>query len=192
MQESELVTSTLAETIALHERVKQGDLRAGSGQPARDWYLMWQEPRSSYEIVADEAAGETLPLVVRRMSADGGATLAVATPVGTGGAVSMAWQNEQTFVNQQQHISVESGACGGDCGPDDRYRIRAYDTTGRIARINVPSQQSKTVLILQNLTGRTVTGKVWFWRDVPTNASGLSFTLPPRGSWTFDASQYLA
>jgi hypothetical protein len=88
-----------------------------------------------------------------------------------------------------ESILVQSGGCTTDCGPDDAYRLRFYETTGSLARINNSGSQV-TVVILQNTTSATVNGSLRFW--TPSGASaivtGPSFTIPPRGSVLFNTS----
>ena len=53
-----------------------------------------QSPRSSYEIVADAVSGDASPgLGLFRVSADNTTVVQSGTPVGTGTAVSLRWQN---------------------------------------------------------------------------------------------------
>jgi hypothetical protein len=61
-------------------------------------------------------------------------------------------------------IRVRSAGCTTDCGTDDIYRIRAYETTYSIARFNNTGSQV-TVLILQNPT-TDIMGGVAYLRNL--------------------------
>src|SRR6185503_20074286 len=73
-------------------------------------------------------------------------------------AQSLRWTNGTAEVDDQ-FIRIRSGACSTDCGADDVYRIRAFDTTYVIPRFNDAGSQV-TVLLLQNPTDYAVAGEV--------------------------------
>ena len=76
---------------------------------------------------------------------------------------------------------VVSGGCGTDCGPDDTYRIRFYETTGVVARFN-NAGCADDVLILHNPGATAVTGQVYLWSAAGALLGSASFNLPARGS----------
>ena len=78
-----------------------------------------------------------------------------------------------------QFVRVRSTTCTGDCGPDDVYRIRAYDTTYSVPRFNNSGTQV-TVLFLQNPTTETVAGTMVFWTAAGGPVSTYGFNLPAR------------
>jgi hypothetical protein len=94
----------------------------------------------------------------------------------------LSWQNSGS-TTAIGYVRVESASCTSNCGPDDSYRIRVYETTGRIARFNMFNGQS-TVVILQNTTSRSITGMVNFWSPAGVRLAGQTFTLAPRASAT--------
>ena len=57
---------------------------------------------------------------------------------------------------------MRSGGCGTDCGVDDVYRLRFYETTLAGPRFNNSGSQT-TVLLLQNSTDATVDAAIHFW-----------------------------
>ena len=77
-----------------------------------------------------------------------------------------------------QLIRVRSGACGTGCGPDDVYRIRMRETTGRIPRFNNSATQA-TIVVLQNPSDGTVAGTMRFWRANGGLAASQAFSLGP-------------
>ena len=70
-----------------------------------------------------------------------------------GDSVSLRWENTTSLTVVNQHLRVD-GACATPCGPDDVYRIRAFETTYSIPRFNNAGSQV-TVLLLQNPTAYT-------------------------------------
>jgi hypothetical protein len=139
------------------------DLRAQPGPTAdRDVYLIAQQPYSSYEVIVDATSGDlgtAGPLVERRSAAD--TLVQASTPVGTGPARALRWSNSSDVVADER-VVVSAPGCTTSCGPDDVYRLRAYDTTYSIPRFNNTGSQV-TVLILQNTTARVVLADLYFW-----------------------------
>ena len=58
-----------------------------------------------------------------------------------------------------------------DCDSGDTFRIRAYDTTYRMARFNNSATQI-TVVVIANPTDQTVTGNLWFYAASTGTAGG--------------------
>lgn len=146
----------------------------------QDWYLLEQKPFSSYEIVVDETSGDISsgkgPLL-ERIAFDGSSVLQTSQPVGNGlgFARSLRFRNPVATVANNQYLRVVSGNCTTDCGPDDRYRIRVYETTYAIPRFSNVNGQL-TVVLLQNPTDYPVTGTLIFW-----NALGQILHQQPIG-----------
>jgi ELWxxDGT repeat protein len=163
-------------------------LRAALAPPAgrstdRDWYVVMQEPYSSYEVVVDETSGDAAPLEVLRVR--GASVLQSASAVGTGGARSLRWQNTTADRIADEHLTVSSTACGTACAEDDRYRLRFYETSLAAARYNYANGQV-TVVILQNASDDVVSGRVHFWVSGAGLALTRPFTIPPRGMTVVD------
>jgi hypothetical protein len=149
---------------------------------SRASYHFPQRPYASYEVVADAVSGDLDPIVIRRQACTG-AVLQSGVPVGAGSSRAMAWETGPAAVANQV-LYVQSGDCTSDCGPDDVYRLRVYETTGAVARVNNSAQQS-TVLVLQNATGAPIAGHVQFWRTTGLlEGTPTGFTLPAHGSLT--------
>src|SRR6185503_16609330 len=77
---------------------------------------------------------------------------------------------------------------GTNCGADDVYRIRFYDTTGLLTRFNNAGTQS-TVVILQNAGSAPVAGRAFFWSTQGALLGSAQVTLPARGSQVIPTSQ---
>ena len=74
---------------------------------------------------------------------------------------------------------MRSAGCTTDCGADDTYRIRAYETTATVPRFTNAGTQL-TVLLLQNPGSETIAGTVYFWNPAGTLVGEQPFTLVPR------------
>jgi hypothetical protein len=165
--------------------LSSNELNHGSEQRADllvrpDYYRIGQSPRSSYEIVVDGTSGDIVPVTLERLAADGATVLQIASPIAIGGSVSLRWENTTSSSIVGQAVRVD-GSCGGSCGADDVYRIRAFETTYRVPRFNNAGSQV-TVLLLQNPSAYGVSGHVWFWNTAGTLLGQQSFSLAARAT----------
>jgi hypothetical protein len=176
----------------VHGSMQVHDLGALSGPVAadQDWYLLGQKPFSSYEIVVDETSGDIgsgKGPMVERIALDGSTVLQNSLPVeeGLGFARSLRFRNTIATPVNDQYLRVMSGGCTTDCGPDDRYRIRAYETTFAIPRFNNSATQG-TVVLIQNPTDYTVTGTLIFFSAAGAVLHQQPFTppIPPHGLYS--------
>ena len=151
------------------------DLAAVPGPVAdQDLYRLAQRGHSSWEIVADGVSGDVAPgLVVERLAEDNATVLQAGVPAGTGGARTLRWARRLPFAETHQHVRVRSTGCSTDCGTEDTYRLRVYETTARIPRFNNSGTQG-TVLLIQNGTDGPVAANVDFW-----NAQGVLLATAP-------------
>lgn len=163
--------------------------------PDVDWFALAQTPYSSYEVVVDAVSGDLgdgpNPIRVRRLAADQiTVLLPAAAPVGAGSAQSLRWMNGAT-ADLDQWIRIESGAsgvaCDVNCGLDDTYRIRFYETTTTIPRFNNGGGQI-TVLILQNVIEAPVTATAYFWNPEGALLGSQVINLLPRQSTSVNTS----
>jgi hypothetical protein len=148
------------------------DLAGGS--PDVDTYAISQKPFSSYEVVVDATSGDITPVGLDLT--DGGTTVlasGVAIGSGTGQSRSLRFQNSTAAPIDTQTVRVQSGDCTTNCGVDDTYRLRAYETTNAIPRFNNNSTQV-TLIVLQNPTDATINGSMYFW-----DASGTLLHTEP-------------
>ena len=175
-----------------HRSSVRTDLSPLAGPMAReDLYLLSQQPFSSYEVVVDAASGDLgaggtgpgLDLVDNDLTS----VVLASSPAGLGPARSLRFENDQAAVNEGLYVRVRSEGCTTDCGADDVYRVRAYDTTLAGPRFNNALSQV-TVLILQNASRETVDGHVSFWGAGGALVAGHSFTLDPFASAVVNTS----
>lgn len=141
------------------------DLAAVGATPDVDLYRIDQQPYSSYEIVVDATSGDiglgsgpTLALV----GADGTTLVQSSQPVGVGPSRSLRLVNSSSTAIEAQLVRVASASCGSDCGTDDVYRLRTWETTATIPRFNNSASQI-TVIVLQNRGAEPVSGVMYFW-----------------------------
>jgi uncharacterized repeat protein (TIGR01451 family) len=167
------------------------DLAAQPGPaPDEDVFRITQKPYSSYEIVVDGTSGDigtgTGPLL-ERIGPDGSTVLQASLPVGTGPSRSLRWSNTTAVEIEGDAVRVRSAVCGTDCGPDDVYRIRTYETTYSIPRFNNAGTQV-TVLILQNPSDYAMSGEIYF-RDSPGILVAVEpFSIAPKATLVLDTA----
>jgi hypothetical protein len=142
------------------------DLGALPGPLAdQDWYRIGQKAYSSYEVVVDATSGDIgAGVLVQRYGAGGAPLLQTAVPVtaGLNYSQSLRWMNATGAEVVSELVRVQSSSCTTNCGPDDVYRLRAFETTQSIPRFNNSASQV-TVLLVQNPSGYTIAGNVYFW-----------------------------
>lgn len=157
--------------------------------PAADthWYVVRQDPASSYEVVVDAASGDVQPLGLRRLSA-AGTLVQTSSGTGIGHSRSLRWANSSTTVVGDQGIVVASGGCGTGCGADDTYRIRFYETTGVVPRFNAAGSQT-SVLILHNTGSTPISGRAFFWSAAGALLGSNPVALSARGSQVISTTQ---
>ena len=161
------------------------------GSARADHFLISQQPHSSYEVVVDATsadlsagAGPALDLV----GSDGLSLVKSSRPVGAGSSRSLRFENSSGSTVAEQYVRVQSNGCSTDCGPEDVYRIRSYDTTYRVPRFNNSASQV-TVLLVQNPGEETVAGHVWYWDAGGALAASQPFSVGPRASLVLNTSQ---
>ncbi len=162
-----------------HGAVVQEDLAL------RDVFHLLQQPFSSYEAVVDAVSGDVQPLGLRRRDCAGAVVQNGAT-TGTGPSLSLRWENGALPVASEV-LEVQSGGCTVDCGPDDVYRLRFYETTAAVARINNAGSQV-TVLVLHNPTNVNLSGHVYFRDAAGTLRQTFLLGLAARRSLAMNTS----
>lgn len=174
-------TPATTENELVHGSDQLHDLGVLAGNIAdNDWYQISQKPFSSYEIVVDATSGDIgTGLVVTRTDTGGSTVLQTSAAVGVGYSRSLRWMNSGSAEVNGERIHVVSGSCTTDCGPDDVYRLRAYETTYAVPRFNNSGTQV-TVLLLQNPTNYAITGHVYFWDAAGTMLHDEPLTVGPK------------
>ena len=174
-----LQPKSLAELVHGTELVL--DLASAGPAPDVDRFRIRQQPYSSYEVVVDQASGDlgTAGPVLERVAGDGATVMQSSQPAGVGFARSLRWANTTATAIDAETVRVRSAGCGTDCGTDDTYRLRAFETTGTVPRFNNAGTQI-TVLLLQNRSAFAIAGKVYFWNGAGASAGEQPFALGPR------------
>jgi hypothetical protein len=155
------------------------------GPPDRDYFRLAQKPGGSYEVVVDGLSGGLSPLLIERLAADN-ATVLQSVSSGAQGSASLRWVNG-VAPTTNQHISVRSTGCGAACGPNDTYKLSAYETTGYIPRFNNSATQI-TVLLLQNRSAVPINGTVVLRGPTGIVVASPAFTIPPRGTYVLNTA----
>ena len=173
-----------------HGVLVRGDLRGVGTAADQDDYRLMQEPYASYEVVLDEASGDVGtgqgPLL-ERIAVDGTTVVQSAVPAGLGPARSLRWINTVTRPVTDERIRVRSASCGSDCGADDAYRLRAFETSGTIPRFNNSATQL-TVVILQNRGSQPVAGALYFWSADGTLRHTHPFSIGIRAAFVLNTA----
>ena len=164
-----------------HGTVLRADLAGVGGFADVDLFRIRQQPYASYEVVVDEAGGDVgtgSGPSLERVGPDGTTVLQAATAVGSGPARSLRFVNATSSAVDDQRVRVRSASCASDCGADDTYRLRAWETTASVPRFNNSGTQV-TVLLLQNAGSAPVAGTVYAWAASGALAGQQPFTLDP-------------
>jgi Zn-dependent metalloprotease len=156
-------------------------VRALNNTTQSNMFWIQTQAASSYEVVVDATSGDINAPAggpdVQRLAVDGSTVLGTAVPVGTGPARSLRWQTSTSgAVNL---VRVRSADCTTNCGTDDTYRLRSYETTYTIPRFNNTGSQV-TVLLLQNPSNDTVNATVYFYNASGTQLVGQAVSLAPK------------
>ena len=177
-----LATATRDELI--HDSRETRDLDSIS----RFWRII-QKGHSSYEVIVDAATGDigaSGPDLLR-IDSDGTTVLQIGTSTTGGSSKSLRFENPIDSSIDNQFIRVRSAACVADCDQSDTFRIRAYDTTYRIARWNNSATQT-TLVVIANPTNQVVNGKVSFYQASTGNLVAVTtVSIPANGSIVFFA-----
>ena len=154
--------------------------------PNPSLFRIAQRAGASYEVLVDAASGDVSPPVVERLASNQSTVLQSGAATGTGSGVALRWEN-RGGADLGQWIRVRSGGCQSNCGPDDTFRVRAYETSMSLTRF-VATGSQLTVAVLQNPGTRTVTGHVDFWSASGALLGTHAFTLAPHASLVLDVS----
>jgi hypothetical protein len=180
----------LVQQELIHGTQWRGNLASHPGPAAdADAYSIAQAPRASYEVLVDSGSGDlgSAGPVLERFDPATSTVLQTSQPIGVGAGRSLRWENAGSSTVATQLVRVRSAQCTTDCGADDVYRVRAYETTLRCARFNNSTTQI-TVLQLQNATATDVVGTVWFWSASGTLITSAPIALGEYGSTVINTS----
>jgi uncharacterized repeat protein (TIGR01451 family) len=173
----------------VHGTRQAADLAAVGGARDLDYYRIAQRAHSSYEVVLDAATGDLGPSgpALERIASDGVTVLQGSGPAGAGASRSLRWINGAPTPVTDEYVRVGSLGCGADCTAEDRYRLRAFETTASIARFNNSASQG-TVVLLQNTTSDALTGSLLFWESAGALLHEQPFSLGPHAVLTYGSS----
>jgi uncharacterized repeat protein (TIGR01451 family) len=176
----------------VHGSDERLSLEALPGPVAREeLFRIRRPPRSSWEIVVDgtsaDVSGAGGALDLQLLGADLVTVVLDSVGIGAGHSRSLRLVNPLDREVVEQLVRVRSTGCTTTCGPEDVYRIRAWETTYRASRFNNSGTQV-TVLVVESTGSDAVTGTVWLWRADGTLAASQAFTLAPRGVLTLNTS----
>jgi hypothetical protein len=162
------------------------DLGAQPGPvPDQDWYPIVQEAFSSYEVRCDGFTGDINHFFPNTMDLvdSTGAVVMQSIPYALGYARELRFANDNPLANVDNFVRVGNAACGTNCGTNDNYRIRAWDTTVAVPRYNNALGQV-TVLIIQNPAQETIVGTAYLWPKAGgvTPVTSYTFILLARAS----------
>jgi len=162
------------------------NLDAAGGGANVDIYQISQKPFSSYEAVVDATSGDIGPtLSMDRIDIATSTVLQTSQGTGVGFSRTISWINATSTVVDTEGIRVQSSQCTTDCGPDDVYNIRGYETTYSIPRFNNAGTQV-TVLLMQNPNNYVINANVYFWNTAGAMVGSQSFVLQPKGLVVFN------
>jgi hypothetical protein len=170
--------------VILVRELAQGSSQRDGFAGGADIYVMAVPARTSWEVVLDEGSGDAGGASgpnLQRVDNDLATVLQDSAAVGgTGRARTLRWQNAASTA-EAAYVRVSSAQCGTDCGADDTYRLRAYETTLQVPRFNNAGSQL-TVLVLQNPTNASISGSAYFWSGAGVLLGTHAFSLPARAS----------
>lgn len=175
-----------------HGSVVVADLAATGPSPNTDYYRVPQGPYTSWEVTADAVSGDIAPgLVLERLKEDNVTVAQTGAAVGTGSAQALRWERRLGSADLRPFVRVRSTGCTSNCGADDVYRLRAYETTASIPRFNNTSSQV-TVVLLQNTSDQTVTANLDFWSPTGSLLASAPQTLAPHALGVVSAASIAA
>jgi hypothetical protein len=160
-----------------------GDLAGGTA----DLYRIQLAPYASYDIVMEDRAGEATGARLELVSADLSTVIASASPVGTGGVLSLGVLNPVGTPVANRIVRVSHPACAGACDAQDTYRLSVRETTLRASRFNNRGGQA-SVLVLANPTDAFRFAEISFWDESGAFLGWAPAPLNPRGTAVFDTS----
>jgi hypothetical protein len=185
-----LTLAGLSELVHGSESVRSLD-SAAPGGPANLFWLR-QAPRASYEVVVDAVTGDVASGAgtgpsLQLLGPDATTVVQTATAAGAGASRSLRFENASSADRTDQFVRVQSAGCTATCGPQDVYRIRAWETTYSASRFNNSASQI-TVLQVENRASSSVGGNVWFWSGTGLFLGSQPFTLAPHGLLTLNTA----
>ena len=174
--------------VSLQELEHGADRREALETAAPDLFVLHEPARTSWEAIVDGASGDLGPgtgPLFERLDAGLWRSCSPRPRWERDPRAVLRWSNASGSPHDG-YLRVASDGCTSDCGADDVYRLRAYETTARVPRFNASGQT--TVLVLQNVTGSVVAGTAFFWDPAGAVLGSHVFTLPAHATLVLNCS----
>jgi hypothetical protein len=185
---SETDNGNLSDNTPTHGMDQVHDLSALAGPVAdEDWFRLCLPVYGSYEVIVDGLTGDLSEAASLRLdlvdSAGAVQQSAVTEGVGDENRVLRFFSTTIGCGGPSgKWIRVSGADCGTTCGPNDRYRIRFYDTQIAVPRYNNANGQV-TVLIIQNPTDYDVVfATATLWDAAGAAVTAFVSSLAPKAS----------
>lgn len=162
----------------IHNTSQAHDLMDLAGPAVdEDWMGVVSEPYQSYEVIADGWAGTVA--IPTRYAADGTTNLGQGAGIdGLGGAYSLRWANT-TSSQASDLVKIAPLTTGNNTY--DRYDLRMWETTIRMARFNCSGTQV-TVVMCQNPTRSSISATQYYWNAAGTLVYANPITVGGRAT----------
>jgi len=168
------------------------DLQAVGGIADEDWYLLGQQPYSSYEVVVDGLTEQVAsipatqtadPVQLDLVDSAGSALNTGYAFSSIGSARNLRIRNNSAteIINQYVRVRTGTDGCTTACTVNAQYRIHLFETTYLIPRFNNSGTQV-TILIVQNGSDESVGASAHFWSPTGTLLGSQSMTLSAHGT----------
>ena len=168
------------------------DLQNNAGVADQDWFLVGQQPFSSYEVIVDGLTEEVASIPATQAAdalqldlVDSAGALINSGYAfsGIGAARTLRFRNTTASEITNQYVRVMTGTdgCENTCTTNAEYRILFRETTLLVPRFNNTGSQN-TVLILQNGSNTSISGTARFWNAAGTSVGTSAFTIAARNT----------
>ena len=169
--------------------VQQHDLEAVGGVQDQDWFLVGQQPFSSYEVIADGLTQDTADIPVGTL--DDALQVDLVNGAGDmlnsgygfsalGSARSLRFRNQTDTEIIDQYVRIRTGASGNcttTCTFRAQYRITMKETTLLAPRFNNTATQN-TIVFLQNAGRESIGATIRFFNPAGTLIGSHPVTVP--------------
>jgi len=174
------------------------DLQNSGGVADQDWYLIGQQPFSSYEVIVDGLTEEVASIPATQTAdplqldlVDGAGTLVSSGYAFStiGAARTLRFRNTTATEITNQYVRVMTGpdGCTTTCTTNAEYRIKFFETTMLIPRYNNSASQT-TVLVIQNGARDSLAGTARFWNAAGTLVGSSAFSLNAHATLVLNTS----
>lgn len=172
--------------------VQQHDLQAVSGVQDQDWYLVGQQPYSSYEVIADSLTEDVADIPATNLNqalqvdlVDGAGTLQSSGYAfsSLGSARSLRFRNATSSEITNQYVRIMTGSAGNcttTCTSTSQYRVAMKETTLLAPRFNNTGTQS-TIVFLQNGGRESLTASIRFYNTAGALVGTHTVNVPVKG-----------